>query len=102
VGGRPGVGAYPVTADPDHAVGATIARVDEAEDPLESVGALLTGTDGTLGLTRIDDYGFIAGTYAFTAEGIRLMPRGGRVSGEARGTFEARYVPPSTFRRLGL
>lgn len=99
-GSRPGVGAYAVDADPDRAFAATIARVEEADDPLASVGAVLTGIDGTLALTRIDDYGFVAGSFEFAAEGIRLPA--GRVAGGARGTFEARYEPPSTFRALGL
>ena len=101
-GGRPGVGAYAVDADPVTAVAATIARVDDADDPLESAGVVLTGTSGTLAVTRVDDFGFVAGTYRFEAEGLRVDVPGVRATGAASGTFEARYAPPSTFRRLGL
>lgn len=101
-GGRPGVGAYTVDADPDRAFSATIARVEDADDPLEAEGVALAGTDGTLAVTAVDGYGFVAGSYDFRAEGLRLPPRAGRVDGAARGTFEARYAPPETFRRLGL
>ncbi len=101
-GERPGVGAYAVQADPVTAVAATIARVDEADDPLDAVGAVLSGTGGTLAITRVDPYGFLTGTYRFDAEGLRVDRPGARVTGAASGTFEAHYEPPSTFRRLGL
>lgn len=101
-GGRPGVGAYAVDDDPTSAVAATIARVDEADDPLDAFGAVLVGTDGTLAITRVDGYGFLAGSYQFDAEGLRVDIPGRRVTGAASGTFEARYEPPSAFRRLGL
>ena len=101
-GDRPGVGAYVVDEDPISAVAATIARVDEADDPLDSFGAVLAGTDGTLAITRVDGYGNVAGSYRFSAEGLRVDVPGDRVTGSASGTFEARYERPETFRRLGL
>ena len=103
-GDRPGVGAYAVDDDPYRAFAATIAAVNEAEDPLDSFGAVLNGTTGTLAITRVDGYGFIAGSYRFDAEGLSVSPGAParRLTGSASGTFEARYEPPSTFRRLGL
>ncbi|PAP78428.1 hypothetical protein BSZ37_19360 [Rubrivirga marina] len=101
-GDRPGVGAYAIADEQDRSVAATIAKVDEADDPLESVGAVLRGVDGTLALTRIDSYGFLAGSFEFDADGLTVTSPTRRVGGAAQGTFEARYVPPATFRRLGL
>lgn len=101
-GFRPGVGAYAVDDDPTYAVAATIARVNEADDPLEARGEVLRGLTGTLALTRIDDYGFIAGTFQFDAAGFRVQRPAQTVSGGASGTFEARYEPPSAFYALGL
>ena len=99
---RPGVGAYAVDDDPTYAVAATIARVREADDPLEARGEVLRGLDGTLALTRIDDYGFVAGTFQFDAAGFLVQRPSRTVSGGASGTFEARYETPATFRALGL
>ena len=112
LGDRPGVGAYAVEADPVTAFSATLARADDVDESLEAddesddddrfrLSAALAGTDGTLAISRVDDYGNVLGTYDLEAEGV-LLPRGGRVTGAARGRFEARYEPPSTFRRLGL
>lgn len=101
-GRRPGVGAYAIDDDPTFAVAATIANVEEADDPLESVGRVLHGTDGTLAVTRVDDYGFVAGSFRFDAEGFLVRNPSLSVDGAASGRFEARYEPPSTFRRLGL
>lgn len=101
-GARPGVGAYAVDDDPTSAVAATIAQVEEADDPLDAFGAVLHGVDGTLALTRIDSYGFIAGSYEFDAQGLTVTTTPQRIGGGALGTFEARYVPPATFRSMGL
>ena len=101
-GGRPGIGAYAINDEFDRAVAATIARVDDADEPLESVGAVLRGVDGTLALTRVDSYGFLTGTYEFVADGLTVTAPTRRIGGAADGTFEARYEPPATFRRLGL
>ena len=101
-GDRPGVGAYAIDDDPTRAFGATIARVEEADEPLDAVGAILNGVGGTLALTRIDGYGFITGSFQFDARGVMAAPPNRSVDGNARGTFEARYEPPSVFRRLGL
>ena len=102
-GERPGVGAFAIDDDPNRrAATATLARVEEADDVLEADGVLLTGTDGTLGITSVDSHGFVGGTYSFDAEGVRVRRGGGRVTGTAQGRFEARYVEPGTFRRLGL
>ena len=106
-GDRPGVGAYAIDDDPVRAFSATLARAVHVDDAGEIeddafMGAALAGTDGTLALSRVDAYGFVLGSYDFRAEGVRLAPRAGRVTGAASGTFEARYEPPSTFRRLGL
>ena len=101
-GTRPGVGAYTVDDDPTFAVAATLANVDEADDPREARGTLLRGLDGTLAFTRIDDYGFAAGTFQFDAAGFFVDRPARTISGTASGTFEARYEPPSAFRRLGL
>ncbi len=101
-GSRPGVGAYAIDADPTFAVAATIAEVDEADDPLASVGHVLYGTDGTLAVTRVDGYGFVAGSFQFDAEGVSVRAPSRRVAGTASGRFEARYEPPATFQRLGL
>lgn len=101
-GARPGVGAYAVDADPTRAVAATIARVEDADEPREASGSVLQGTAGTLALTRVDGYGFVSGTYRFDAEGVDVEQPSRSVSGAASGRFEARYEPPSTFRRLGV
>lgn len=101
-GARPGVGGYAIDDDPDRAFGATIARVEDADEPLAARGAVLHGTDGTLAITRVDTYGFMVGSYEFVADGVAVSPPNRLVEGAARGTFEARYEPPSTFRRLGL
>ncbi|MGB3543177.1 hypothetical protein [Rubrivirga sp.] len=101
-GDRPGAGAYGVDNDPDRAFNATIARVEDADEPLEAEGSVLNGVDGTLAITRVDGYGFLVGSYEFIAEGVRVGPSSGFVEGAARGTFEARYESPSTFRALGL
>ena len=101
-GVRPGVGAYAVDDDPVSAVAATIANVDGADDPLRATGEVLRGVTGTLALTRVDDYGFAAGTFHFDATGFDVGAPSRSVSGRASGTFEARYEPPAAFRRLGL
>lgn len=101
-GDRPGVGAYGIDDDPSRAFDATIARVEDADEPLEAEGAVLNGVDGTLAITRVDGFGFVVGSYEFVAEGVRVGPSGSFVEGAARGTFEARYEPPSVFRALGL
>lgn len=101
-GARPGVGAYAIADEQDRSVAATIARVDEAADPLEAFGVVLRGVDGTLALTSVDSYGFLVGSFEFAADGLTVAPPTRRVLGAAQGTFEARYEPPSTFRRLGL
>ena len=101
-GGRPGVGAYAIDADPVAAVAATIAEVEEADDPLETSGRVLYGTGGALAITRVDDYGFVAGSFQFDAAGVSLRPRARPITGTASGRFEARYEPPGTFRSLGL
>ena len=101
-GDRPGAGAYGIDDDPSRAFNATIARVQDADEPLEARGAVLNGVDGTLAVTRVDGYGFLVGSYEFVAQGVRVGPRSAFVEGAARGTFEARYEPPSTFRQLGL
>ena len=101
-GAHPGVGAYAVDDDPDRAFAATIARIEVVDEPLNAEGEWLVGTDGTLALTRIDPFGFITGSFEFDAEGVMVAPPNRMVGGNARGTFEARYEPPSTFRNLGL
>ena len=74
---------------------------DDEEEGDRSLDVALAGTDGTLAISRVDGYGFVLGTYDVDGEGV-FLPRGGRATGSARGTFEARYEPPETFRRLGL
>ena len=101
-GHRPGVGAYAIDDDPTFAVAATIAEVEEAGDPSEASGSILQGTGGTLAVTRVDDYGFVSGSFQFDATGISVRAPSRSVAGTASGRFEARYEPPSTFRRLGL
>lgn len=101
-GGRPGVGAYAIDDAQDRAVAATVAEVDDADDPREAEGAVLRGTDGTLAITRVDGYGFVSGTFQFDAEGVLVQRPSQTVDGSASGTFEARYEPPSVFRRLGV
>ena len=101
-GNRPGVGAYAIADEQDRAVAATIARVDDADEPLEAIGAVLRGVEGTLALTRVDSNGFLTGTFEFDAQGLTVTTPTRRIGGAAQGTFEARYTPPSTFRRLGL
>jgi hypothetical protein len=98
----PGVGGYTIDDDPDRAVAATIARVEEADEPLESSGEVLRGLDGTLAVTSVDAYGFVAGTFQFEAAGIRVEAPSRAVAGGASGTFEARYETPAALRRLGL
>lgn len=101
-GPLPGVGGYTIDADPVSAVAATIARVEEADEPLESTGEVLRGLDGTLAITSVDAYGFVAGTFRFEAEGVRIGAPQRQVRGGASGTFEARYETPATLRRLGV
>ncbi|MEM7786644.1 MAG: hypothetical protein AAF594_02845 [Bacteroidota bacterium] len=101
-GARPGVGAYAIDDVTDRAVAATVAEVDDADDPREAVGTVLRGVDGTLAVTRVDGYGFLSGTFRFDAEGIAVQRPSEAIGGAASGTFEARYEPPSTFRRLGV
>ena len=101
-GARPGVGAYAIDEDSDRSVAATVAEVEEADDPREATGTVLRGVDGTLAVTRVDGYGFLSGTFQFDAEGIVVQRPSQTVAGGANGTFEARYEPPSVFRRLGV
>ena len=104
-GQRPGVGAVAIDDDPGARIAqATLARARDADDVLETRAVLLTGTDGTLAFSAVDGYGFAAGTYEFSAEGLAILNGGGTsvASGGASGVFEARYVSPATFRRLGL
>lgn len=101
-GDRPGVGAYAVDGDPEQAVSATIARILVTNGALSAEGELLFGTDGTLAFTRVDPHGFISGSFQFEARGVDAAPPNRSVDGSARGTFEARYEPPSTFRHLGV
>ncbi|WP_412060486.1 hypothetical protein [Rubrivirga sp. IMCC45206] len=101
-GGVPGPGGYAVDDDPTRAFGATIAAVEDADEPLDATGAVLAGVDGTLAITSVDSYGFMAGTYRFTAEGLALGAPGRTVQGAASGVFEARYERPEVFARIGL
>lgn len=98
----PGVGGYAIDDDPTRAVAATIAKVDDADEPLESTGAVLHGVDGTLALTNVDAYGFVAGTFRFEAAGVSVQAPSVAVTGRASGTFEARYETPATLRSLGV
>lgn len=103
-GQRPGVGAYPVDglANGPRVATATLARVDEAGDTDDARGAILSGTDGTLTISRVDGYGFLQGLYQVEAEGARVERPAARVTGSASGRFEARYEPPAAFERLGI
>lgn len=104
-GDRLSVGAVAIDQDPGYRVAqATIARAEDADDVLDTFGVLLTGTDGTLAITAVDSHGFAAGSYRFDAQGLRVLENAtpSRATGSARGVFEARYVSPSAFRRLGL
>ena len=104
-GQRPGVGSVAIDDDPgDRAARATIARARNADDVLETRAVFLTATDGTLAFSAVDSHGFAAGTYTFSARGTQILSGGGTSpsTGAASGVFEARYVSPSAFRRLGL
>ena len=103
-GGRPDVGAYRVDdrANGPRVVTATLARVDDVGDPDDARGAILSGTDGTLSVERVDPYGFLLGSFDVEASGLRVDRPGARVRGAASGRFEARYEPPVVFQRLGI
>ena len=104
-GDRPSVGAVAVDDDPGYRIAqATLARAVDADDVLDTRAVLLTGTEGTLAFSAVDEHGFAAGTYDFQGEGLAILDGGGvsGATGGASGVFEARYVSPGTFRRLGL
>lgn len=103
-GAVPGVGAYAVTAEGAGRTAFTgsYARVEDADDPDEATGPVLRATDGTVTVTRVDDFGFLSGTFQFTGTGIRVESPRTRVAGEVSGVFEARYERPETLRRLGV
>ena len=103
-GALPGVGAYAVTVEGAGRTAFTgsYARVDDADDPDEARGPVLRATDGTVTVTRVDEFGFLSGTFQFTGTGIRVESPRTRVLGEVSGTFEARYERPETLRRLGV
>ena len=103
-GARPGVGAYSVTAEGAGARAFTgsYARVTDADDPDMAQGPVLRATDGVVTVTRVDDFGFVSGTFRFTGDGIRVESPRTTVGGEVSGTFEARYESPDTLRRLGI
>ena len=100
-GRRPGVGAYSIDDDPTFAVAATIAEVERADEP-DAFGYVLRGTGGTLAITRVDGYGFLSGSFQFDARGLSVRAPSRTLAGGASGRFEARYVTPATFRRLGM
>ena len=103
-GALPGVGAYAVTVEGAGRTAFTgsYARVEDADDPDEARGPVLRATDGTVSVTRVDDFGFLSGTFQFTGTGIRVESPRTRVLGEVSGVFEARYERPETLRRLGV
>lgn len=103
-GDRPDVGAYRVDAlaNGPRVVTATLARVDDAGDTDDARGAILSGTDGLLSISRVDSYGFLLGSFDVQGSGLRVDRPGVRVRGEANGRFEARYESPAVFQRLGI
>lgn len=103
-GARPDVGAYAVVPGSDgrRDATATLARIADADDPPDTRGVLLRATDGTLTITRVDTYGFLAGSFQIDATGVRVEAPEAPVTGAASGRFEARYEPPAVFRRLGI
>ena len=103
-GGRPGVGAYSVTAEGAgaRAFTASYARVADADDPDEAAGPVFRATDGVLTVTQVDDFGFVSGTFRFSGDGSRVENPRTRVTGEVSGTFEARYESPEMLRSLGV
>ena len=103
-GGRPGVGAYSVDEDTDapSVVAATLADVEDGDDPLDATGYVLRGRTGVLSITGADAYGNLAGSFQFEAEGASVRAPEVALSGRASGRFEAYYEPPSVFAALGL
>ncbi|HEX8384894.1 MAG TPA: hypothetical protein VF576_01865, partial [Rubricoccaceae bacterium] len=65
-------------------------------------GPVLRATDGVVTVTRVDDFGFVSGTFRFTGDGVRVENPRARVAGEVSGTFEARYESPELLRSLGV
>ena len=103
-GERPDVGAYrvdPLASGP-RVFTATLARVDDAGRTGDARGAILSGTVGTLTVSRVDHYGFLLGAFQLNASGVRVNAPSVQVQGEASGRFEARYEPPVVFQRLGI
>lgn len=103
-GGRPGVGAFSVTAEGAgaRAFTASYARVTDGNDPDDARGAAIRATEGVVTITSVDSYGFIAGTVHFSGDGVRVENPRQRITGEVSSTFEARYESPETLRRLGV
>lgn len=103
-GDRPGVGAYSVDEDTDapSVVAATLADVEDGDDPLDATGYVLRGRTGVLSITGSDGYGNLAGSFRFEAEGASVNRPGVQLDGTASGQFEAYYERPSVFRALGL
>ena len=103
-GDRPGVGAYSVDEDTDapSVVAATIADVEDGDDPLDATGYVLRGRTGVLSITGTDGYGNLAGSFSVEADGASVARPDVELSGTASGRFEAYYERPSVFEALGL
>ena len=103
-GGRPGVGAFSVTAEGAgaRAFTASYSNVTDADDPSEATGPAIRATEGVVTITRVDGYGFISGTVHFSGDGVRVENPRQRIRGEVSSTFEARYESPEALRRLGV
>ncbi len=95
-GGRPGVGAFSVTAEGAgaRAFTASYAQVTDANDPDEAAGPAIRATEGVVTITQVDDYGFLTGTVHFSGDGVRVENPRTRIRGEVSSTFEARYETP--------
>lgn len=104
-GGVPAVGAYAIDDDPEYsaarAIYADVQELDDDDfgDVLD--GEILTGTDGVLAISYVDDFS-IRGTFRFDARGVDVRDPSGFLDGLANGRFEAVYERPELVLNRGL
>ncbi|MEM1054764.1 MAG: hypothetical protein AAGI52_04505 [Bacteroidota bacterium] len=111
-GDGPSVGAYAIDDDPENsgarAIYADVQEPEDDEDRGEGeeeddafIGEILTGTDGVLTISYVDQFS-IRGTFRFDARGLDVRNPERFLDGEASGRFEAVYERPSLVLNRGL
>ena len=97
----PGVGVFAIAEDDasHDTFSGSFADLEQADEPLEATGPVLTAITGVLAITDINA-GYLVGSFRFDARGLNLPDRSGFIDAALDGSFEARSVSPSTLNNL--